>query len=491
MYQRLSNIITSNNTWVFISIIITFVFMWVMTFVDFRFTMIYLNERKWRLFASTLFYVFIVFSPVLLFSIFRKGLVSENNKLWSHTIWIIVFLLYPSSLALFSYDFLPVSINKEIIVTLGFVLTIAEVFTNPYSQIEIKTDWRRFYRSISIQWLPVIIYFSLSIYMAFMYVSYNNPKSSFGKLLFGTMTFMGIHYLFYRVHYYLLIEKIYKSKGIIYYCFALLGLIVVFALPLILTVAYVPGMSHFSSLKLGEHWVGADPPTYFYSVYLGSVMGTMIMTIPLTILVQWVSQTRKIETLQKEKSEAELSLLKQQINPHFFFNTLNNVYALSLDKNSKAPDAILQLSDLMRFVIYEGTNDYVPLRHEVEYLQDYFELQKMRLHEGHDIRLDINIENPEIDIAPLLFIILLENAFKHGIENKEEDGFILASIKESQGVIRFECRNTYDNLNNTAGLGLTNLKKRLELVYPDKHELDIIEESMYFTATLEIDTRKS
>ena len=164
--------------------------------------------------------------------------------------------------------------------------------------------------------------------------------------------------------------------------------------------------------------------------------------------------------------------LKSQVNPHFFFNTLNNLYGMIGTDPSKAQLLTLKLSDMMRYSIYEGERDRVTLKEEVNYLQKYIELHKMRYHKEIDIQFDVQIED-DFKVMPLLFIILLENAFKHGIESLCEDAYVHLSMKTRNNEVCFTIENTFDisQPKEDNGIGLKNLKRRLELAYPKKHNL--------------------
>jgi sensor histidine kinase YesM len=209
----------------------------------------------------------------------------------------------------------------------------------------------------------------------------------------------------------------------------------------------------------------------------------IILTAPFfVLLLTWFYQQWKwMKTIESRKTKAELSLLKSQINPHFFFNTLNNLYGLVIEKSDDAPNVILKLSDIMRYTIYMGKEDVVPLKNEIEYLTNYIELHKIRYQKRVDIVFN---HSREIDcqIAPLLFIIPLENAFKHGVESITEDAYIHINIKIDAGILYFYIENNFEAKETfqTAGIGIQNLKQRLKLLYPDKHKIKIdVKDSIY------------
>ncbi|WP_299125421.1 histidine kinase [uncultured Winogradskyella sp.] len=205
--------------------------------------------------------------------------------------------------------------------------------------------------------------------------------------------------------------------------------------------------------------------------------------------VLWiVIQLKSVLKLKNEKTKNELLHLQSQVNPHFFFNMLNNLYGLVDVDPEKAKALILKLSELMRYSIYEGEKDTVSLEEEVEYLKNYIELHRMRYHKAIDVQCNIDIEDNNLRIMPLLFIILLENAFKHGIENLRDTSFVYLNLKSDNNTVYFEIENNFDVslLPDTSGIGIKNLKRRLELVYPNKHKLTFTKSDDVYKANLEL-----
>ena len=194
------------------------------------------------------------------------------------------------------------------------------------------------------------------------------------------------------------------------------------------------------------------------------------------LMVRWIfKQIRIIIQLKDEKAKTELLHLKSQVNPHFFFNMLNNLYGLVNKDSKKAQALILKLSDMMRYSIYEGQKERVTLEEEIEYLQNYIELHQMRYHKKIDVEFDLDIQETGVRVMPLLFIILLENAFKHGVENLRKDAYVYLDMTTTENEIQFRIENNFDKseVSKEAGIGLENLKRRLELVYPNQHSLSI------------------
>jgi len=200
-------------------------------------------------------------------------------------------------------------------------------------------------------------------------------------------------------------------------------------------------------------------------------------------LVWIIKQISSILKMKEEQRKTELLHLKGQVNPHFFFNMLNNLYGLVPIDPDKAQELILKLSDLMRYSIYEGMKEEVTLTDEVAYLKNYIELHKLRYHKKIDIEFEENVKENH-RIMPLLFIILLENAFKHGVENLREHAFVRVKIISDKTRIFFTVENNFDTSikQEETGLGLKNLKRTLELVYPKKHKLiTLVNENVYKT----------
>ena len=243
-------------------------------------------------------------------------------------------------------------------------------------------------------------------------------------------------------------------------------------------------------------------PLFLYFLYLRLLSGDVdayleikedfpffifFLPIPILLLVWIFEQWKWVQNLKAEKSKSELEMLQAQINPHFFFNTLNNLYALTIKNSDKAPEVILKLSEMMRYTIYEGKKDVVPIKDEIEYLSNYIELHKIRYRNKVDIQFNHTVDS-NIEVTPLLFIIFLENAFKHGLEQNHETGYIHMNLEGNPEQIHFRIENNFmpELKTSTTGIGLSNLKRRLDLTYPKKYELNISSENNVYSAELKI-----
>jgi len=203
----------------------------------------------------------------------------------------------------------------------------------------------------------------------------------------------------------------------------------------------------------------------------------------------YVKKTNKLLAEQKEKekkaTEAELAWLKNQLNPHFLFNTLNNISSLVQINPTAAQESISQLSELLRYALYDSNKQFVPLEGEIEFMENYVELMRLRCPERADIQADFQLPSEPKMILPLIYISLIENAFKHGLSNSN-DSFVHISLHEEGEKLIFTTENTNypKNSNNKSGsgIGIENLKRRLDLVYPKSYEfVNELRGTTYFT----------
>ncbi len=213
--------------------------------------------------------------------------------------------------------------------------------------------------------------------------------------------------------------------------------------------------------------------------------------------ISWFEREEQRQEEERQKVEAELKNLKSQINPHFLFNTLNNIYALIAISQDKAQEAVMSLSQMLRYVLYDDDKMFVPVQKEVDFINNYISLMKLRLTKQVEVDAVTNVEkNPNMPIAPLLFISFIENAFKHGVANNQPSyiRFSIEAIDES--TIRCELKNSYfpkseEHDKSGSGIGIENTKRRLQLIYPNAHTLEYgVRENEYYS-TLIINTKQS
>ena len=252
----------------------------------------------------------------------------------------------------------------------------------------------------------------------------------------------------------------------------------------LIVLFYGPLFLYFAYIRL----FSGDLETY---LKIKDDVNLLFLFVPAPIflgLCLWIyEQWKWVKTLKADKAKTELSLLKTQINPHFFFNTLNNLYALTVKNSKQAPGVILKLSEMMRYTIYEGKKDVVSLKEEITYLENYIDLHKIRYQKNVTIQFEHAIQEGDT-IAPLLFIILLENALKHGVESLTQDAFVRMSLISNNKEIHFTIENNFDphEIAEEKGIGLENLKQRLSLIYPKRHVFRITNKGNIFMADLKI-----
>lgn len=235
----------------------------------------------------------------------------------------------------------------------------------------------------------------------------------------------------------------------------------------------------------------------FSSIYI-----TLFSTMPtITILVgfkfAWdaLNKQREVLELRNFVKESELQFLKSQINPHFLFNNMNNLYSYAVEQSPKTPEIILEFSSVLRYMLYECRATYVPLTKEIEHLINFINLSKLQIEGRGQAVVDINTIPSAYRIAPLILTVFVENAFKHSASSQTNDISIEAKVQvDPDGILHFTCKNTYLAGSNTqdldAGIGLENVKKRLQLIYPDSHKLMISSENGYYKVSLTIDLNK-
>lgn len=219
--------------------------------------------------------------------------------------------------------------------------------------------------------------------------------------------------------------------------------------------------------------------------------GLLLMGMNLGVKLYFRSQeaTKAITQIEKHALERQLQYLKYQVNPHFFMNTLNNIHALVDIDPERAKASIVELSKLMRYVLYEGNNRLTPLSREVQFLRNYVQLMSMRYTGNVSISLDVPEVLPDSMLPPLLLVIFVENAFKHGISYRTKS-FVEISLQPHGDRLLFSCRNSRPEIkhdeNMKGGVGLSNVRRRLDLLFPDDYTLDIKETDDTYTVKLEI-----
>ena len=224
------------------------------------------------------------------------------------------------------------------------------------------------------------------------------------------------------------------------------------------------------------YFIVNDPDSHISGIPLALFF--VVLTTAMKYFKEGITKQYRFQEDRFKQVQTELALLKSQVNPHFFFNTLNSLYALSLEKSDQVPDVVLKLSDLMRYVLDSSNKKTVPLEDEVQFLKSYISLEKLRISEKTDIRVSVKGDLKPHCVAPMLLIPFVDNSFKHGLSSSIGDGYVYVSLTMERKNLHFQVKNSKPqpesrDKTEMPGMGLENVKRRISLLYPDKHQLHI------------------
>jgi LytS/YehU family sensor histidine kinase len=227
--------------------------------------------------------------------------------------------------------------------------------------------------------------------------------------------------------------------------------------------------------------------SYIFVIVFSTIRIAFIAYL-LYVAMEWIDQKFSIQELELEKRNAENRYLRNQLNPHFLFNTMNNLHGLILTNTKLASESILRFSDFLQYMVYESTEDLIPLEKEIQLIKDYVALERLRADKKKKLELTVEVENFSYRIAPLLLLPLFENGVKHGLNVVEENAFLKMQITQTGNLLHVTVSNSKvkTTKGEQNGIGLKNLKKRLQLQYPQAHELIFSDEVEVFNASLKI-----
>lgn len=267
------------------------------------------------------------------------------------------------------------------------------------------------------------------------------------------------------ISYVLLPRFFYKKKYALFFVLAaLMVAAVIFIEEMVLEQIYFPDSR------------GTNFPGIFYSLW--EVMPVITILSGFKFAWDALTKQREVDELKAMIQESELQFLKSQINPHFLFNNLNNLYSYAIENSPKTTEIILELSSVLRYMLYDCREKYVSLEKEIEQLRNFTRLSEMQIEERGEVEFTTYNIEPGYRIAPLILLVFIENAFKHSQSAQSSNIFIDITIRlQDDGLLEFSCINNYQagdcEHENPGGIGLENVKKRLALLYPDTHELHI------------------
>ncbi len=282
-----------------------------------------------------------------------------------------------------------------------------------------------------------------------------------------------------------LIPKYLSQKNFMTYCLLLVVMVAVFT-PIEVLLLYIT----YEEVEPKEFLIMNQQ--YIFLLQFMVAGGSTVVKI----ISDWQRHQRDRKDLETQRMQSEIKFLKSQINPHFLFNTLNSLYALTLKKSDKAPEIVIKLSEMMRYMLYECNERRVPLHKEVNYIQNYLDLEKLRQSGQSDIQFRIEGQITDQTIAPLIFIPFLENSFKHGLNHQLGDGYVHVVMKVLDTKLLLRILNSKPNHSpvptekTSGGIGLVNVQRRLNLLYPNQYKLDILDSDKEHIVELSLDLSK-
>lgn len=328
------------------------------------------------------------------------------------------------------------------------------------------------------------------LYFSFFYYQVSSPKHgeeiSFFKAFIDSFVQVGFVMLAAYTNYFFFLPRFLKDKNWLNYLVQFSVFFIVLMICFIWTKRYVIQLFYAQFMRMG----------YFSSqMFVVQVtMGTLFIVIFIGMLrfaEDWFELEAKKKEVENEKLMAELRFLKAQINPHFLFNTLNNLYYLAFTQSPNTTEVIAKLSQMMRYMIYDSNHPKVLLSKELEYMENYISLEKLRLNDQIPIEFEVKGHTNEVLIVPLILITFLENAFKHGVSNNVSNAYVKVNLTLDHKNCIYSVENSKlppntSTLPEKSGIGLQNLQRRLELSYPDKYELEIRDQPLYYAVTLKL-----
>ena len=308
-----------------------------------------------------------------------------------------------------------------------------------------------------------------------------------------TMFFFLSNFFYISFYYFnsnFLVPRLLEQKKVVLYTVIIIVLMIFFGVFPRLYQHYIGDIQRFSTTlhtpSRSKNW---RPPI----LSPGSItifLLLLLFSTGIKVFNQWLHAERRSKQIENEKLHTELSFLKAQINPHFLFNTLNNIYSLAADKSDLTAPAVMKLSSIMRYVLTEARHDTVPLEKEIKFITDYIELQKMRTTSKTSVCFHVEGDPSGKQVSPLLFLPFVENAFKYGVSNREPSPIqIQMEINDSE--VHFQVKNnkqpytTLRQVENT-GIGIQNTRRRLELLYPERYTFNMADEAGTYTVNLNL-----
>ncbi|ASK29312.1 histidine kinase [Chryseobacterium sp. T16E-39] len=334
-----------------------------------------------------------------------------------------------------------------------------------------------------------ILYYILEVYLDFYWSRYQFPSFQWSLRLQNTLL-LELGYFMVKIPLAYALLFVYEKAGLnkIYKYILSIGIVVIAVLCHRLFTHYIIYPYIYGVIETQD---GKQPSGFINGLVAFNSFMDLIFMVGLVFGIEITRQKNvlkdQISMLKAEKLDQELTMLKAQINPHFLFNTLNNIYGMAIKKADETPDAILQLSKVMRYNIYEAAEKNISLEKDVENIKDFIQIQKIR-HHHLSVIFNEDIDRPSQEISPLILIQFVENAFKHGVSESIGNSFITISIKLKNGILNYTIENSKEKKTsgNSTRIGLKNIHRQLELLYP-KHSLIVEDKNDRYIVQLTID----
>lgn len=342
------------------------------------------------------------------------------------------------------------------------------------------------------RWLSHMLFWSLLL--IFYTITFKIQYGSYSKTLIHHLIILIPQILAsYCLVYWQIPKLFYKKKYVLFILSVALGSYLFTALARILVIHLIEELYRLPPFRQESIWEILTDVKRLYEQYFYGVFVPVSLFVIIKLLKESFEDKSKREILEKEKVSAELNFFKAQIHPHFLFNTLNNLYVLTLQKSDKASDTVLKLSEILDYMLYQCNDDRVSIDKEIKLIQNYIDLEQLRYGDRLELSFNHSIDNLNTQIAPLILISLIENAFKHGASGSINKPVIKIDVKVEKGQMDFSIFNSKtkieqdDNTNFKKGIGVSNTKSQLQLLYPDKYQLEIIEEDLSYHVKLHVD----
>jgi len=325
----------------------------------------------------------------------------------------------------------------------------------------------------------IIFWFCAWLFYFFYYKRYSEINSYiFGASVINLLVAITTVYTF---NYHLIPNILLRNKKRKFIAFAFVTIVMFFYIQLLLTI--------FLVIKLLSDGYRLFPEMIDIVMLFFNLFFVVFIAIAIKFYKRWNEKDFQEQKVQKEKVEVELQMLKTQINPHFLFNTLNSIYVLAMKQSEQTANTVMKLSDILDYILYRINTPKIAISNEIEIIENYIELEKIRFSNRVDLDFNTCLKSKDIQIPPMLIIPFIENAFKHGVAKSIEKSWMKISIKETNGVLHIMVANSKTqnkSREKTGGIGLVNVKKRLNLLYDEKYQLNIFEKQMQYIVSLSI-----